>query len=66
MVTFGEDVCCGFKMTFKETHSNAMERLITEATKIDMSHKPTMNRKTGYRANCVLRLRSSLSADNTQ
>ena len=63
---FGEDVCCGFKMSVSETHSNAMERLITEATKIDLSHKPTMNRKAGYRANCVLRLRSTLTADNTQ
>ena len=53
-------------MTVKETHQNAIDRLITEATKIDLSTKPTMNRKAGYRSNCVLRLRSSLSADNTQ
>ena len=63
---FGEDLCCKFKMSVKETHSNAMERQITEATKIDLSQKPTMNRKVGYRANCVLPLRSSLTADNTQ
>ena len=63
---FSDNVCCMFKMTVKETHQNAIERLITEATKIDLSTKPTMNRKAGYRSNCVLRLRSSLTADNTQ
>ena len=60
---FGNSVCCDFKMNVKETHANAMNRQITEATKIDMSSKPTMNRKTGYRANSVLRLRSSLTAE---
>ena len=61
---FGNGVCCGFKMSVRETHCNAMDRQITEATKIDMSLKPTMNRKTGYRSNSVLRLRSSLTAEN--
>ena len=60
-----ENICCEFRMSVKETHSNAMERQITEATKIDLSDKKTMNRKAGYRANSVLRLRSSLTADNT-
>ena len=63
---FGNNVCNEFKMSVKETHQNAIERLITEATKIDQCDKPTMNRKAGYRSNCVLRLRSSLTADNTQ
>ena len=61
--TFDYDVCGGFRMNVRETHTNAMERLITEAIKIDSSVKPTMNRKTGYRANNVLRLRSSLTSD---
>ena len=60
-----ENICCEFRMSVKETHSNAMERQITEATKIDLSEKKTMNRKADYRANSVLRLRSSLTADIT-
>ena len=63
---FSDNSCAQFKMSVKETHQSAIERLITEATKIDMCDKPTMNRKAGYRSNCVLRLRSSLTADNTQ
>ena len=53
-------------MSVKETHQNAIERLITEATKIDLCDKQIMNQKAGYSSNCVLRLRSSLTADNTQ
>ena len=63
---FSDSLCAQFKMSVKETHQSAIDRLITEATKIDMCDKPTMNRKAGYRSNCVLRLRSSLTADNTQ
>ena len=51
--------CYGFKMSVRATHRNAMERQITEAIRIDMSNKPSMNRKTGYRVNNVLRLRST-------
>ena len=67
--THNEDVgnskCCGFRISVKETHTNAMNRQITEATKIDQSDKPTMNRKVGYRTNNVLRLKSSITSNDT-
>ena len=62
---FKYDECAGFKMNVKETHTSAMNRLITEAVKIDSSSRPIMNRRTGYRANSVLRLTSSIASENT-
>ena len=60
---FSNDKCCGYKMTVRETHKTALDRQITEAVKIDMSNKQTLNRKTGFRVNNVLSLRSSLALD---
>ena len=64
---FGEDECCGFRMNVMESHKTAMDRQITEAVKIDMKERNgtenVLNRKTGYRVNGVLRLRSTLSSD---
>ena len=62
---FGTHVCCGFKMNVTETHMNAMDRQITEAINIDTQTKPSLNRKTGFRTNGVLRLRSSLTSDDS-
>ena len=59
---FNYDECEGFRMSIKETHKNAFNRLTTEAVKIGNSERPVMNRKSGYRVNTVLRLSSSLSA----
>ena len=59
---FNYDDCEGFRMSIKETHRNAFNRLTTEAVKIENSDRPVMNRKSGYRVNTVLRLSSSLSA----
>ena len=52
-------------MNVRETHKTALDRQITEAVKIDMSNKQTLNRKTGFRVNNVLSLRSSLASDYT-
>ena len=38
---------------------------MTEAVKIDLSECPVMNRKTGFRTNSVLCIRSSLSVEHT-
>ena len=62
---FEYDKCSGFKMNICETHKSAFERLVTEAVKIDLSERPTMNRKTGFKTNTVLRLSSSLSAEHS-
>ena len=62
---FGTHVCFGFKMNVTETHMNAMDRQITEAINIDTQTKPSLNRKTGFRTNGVLRLRSSLTSDDS-
>ena len=62
---FLSDKCCGYQMNVRETHKTALDRQITEAVKIDMSNKQTLNRKTGFRINNVLSLRSSLAPDNT-
>ena len=62
---FDYDVCGGFRMSVKETHKNAFDRVVTEAVKISMSERPVMNRKSGFRTNSVLRLSSSLSAEHT-
>ena len=59
------DKCSGFRMNICETHKNAFERLVAEAVKIDLSDRPTMNRKTGFKTNTVLRLSSSLSAEHS-
>ena len=50
---FEYDRCSGFKLNIKETHKSAFERLVTEAVKIDLSDRPTMNRKTGFTINTV-------------
>ena len=64
---FDYDVCSGFRMNVCDTHQSAMNRVVTEAVKIEKCSRPTMNRKTGYRANSVLRLTSSLTSErNTQ
>ena len=60
---FDFDQCGGFKMNVRETHKSAMERLITEAVKIETSEKPTLNLRTGYRANNVLRLRPNYGSN---
>ena len=57
---FSAPPCHQFKMCIKQSHETAMNRLVTEAVKIDTSTKPLMNRKRGYRVNSVLSL-SSLS-----
>ena len=62
---FSNDKCCGYKMTVRETYKTALDRQITEAVKIDMTNKQTLNRKTGFRVNNVLSLRSSLASDYT-
>ena len=41
-------VFCGFRMNVREVHTNAMERQLTEAVKIENSKRPSMNRKSGY------------------
>ena len=51
---FGDDPCYGFRMSVRETHTSAMIRQVTEAIKIDMQTKPSMNRKNGFRVNSVL------------
>ena len=61
---FLNDKCCGYKMNVRETHRSALDRQITEAVKIDTTNKQTLNRKTGFRVNTVLSLRSSLTSDN--
>ena len=60
---FDYDACSGFRMNVCETHQSALNRVITEAVKIERCSRPTMNRKTGYRANSVLRLTSSLTSE---
>ena len=60
---FDYDVCGGFRMNVCETHQSALNRVVTEAVKIEKCSRPTMNRKTGYRANSVLRLTSSVITD---
>ena len=62
---FDYDECAGFRMNVRETHTSTMNRLITEAVKIESSTRPTMNRKSGYRANSVLKLTSSRTSDST-
>ena len=59
---FEYDECGGFIMNVRESHRTSLDRQITEAVKIDTCPKQLLNRKTGFRANSVLRLRSTLSA----
>ena len=59
---FKYDICGGYRMNVRMTNKSVFERLVTEAVRIEMSDKPTLNRKSGFRANSVLRLRSSLNA----
>ena len=58
---FAYDRCGGFRMNVKESHKTALDRQITEAVKIETCEKQILNRRTGYRANTVLRLSSTLS-----
>ena len=57
---FSQPPCHQFKMCISQNHETTISRLVTEAVKIDISTKPLMNRKRGYRCNSVLSL-SSLS-----
>ena len=57
---FSAPPCHQFKMCITQSHETTINRLVTEAVKIDTSTKPLMNRKRGYRVNSVLSL-SSLS-----
>ena len=41
-------VCCVFRMNVREVHTNAMERQLTEAVKIENIERPSLNRKRGY------------------
>ena len=61
---FKEPPCHQYKMSVTNCHNTTLDRLVTEAVKIDKSNKPTLNRKTGFRANSVLKLRTTqLTAD---
>ena len=62
---FDTHVCFGFRMNVTDSHTNAMERQITEAIKIETQTKPSLNRKQGFRSNGVLRLRASLTSDDS-
>ena len=57
---FSEPPCHQFKMSVTQCHNTALDRLVTEAVKINKSEKPLMNRKKGFRVNSVLSL-STLS-----
>ena len=52
--------CHKFRMNVTNCHSTALDRLVTEAVKIDTSAKTTMNRQHGFRVNSMLKLSSSL------
>ena len=41
-------VCCGLRMNVGEVHTNAMERQLTEAVKIENIERPSLNRKRRY------------------
>ena len=62
---FTQPPCHQYKMSVTQCHDTALDRLVTEAVKIDLSTKPTMNRKKGFRSNHVLRLRTSLSRNTS-
>ena len=57
---FCEPPCHQFKMSVTQYHNTALDRLVTEAVKINKQEKPLMNRKRGFRVNSVLSL-STLS-----
>ena len=57
---FCEPPCHQFKMSVTQCHNTALDRLVTEAVKINKQEKPLMNRKRGFRVNSVLSL-STLS-----
>ena len=46
-VQFDFGVCSGFRMNVREMHTNATERQLTEAIKIENMTGPSMNRKSG-------------------
>ena len=62
---FAYDRCGGFRMNVKGSHKTAIDRQITEAVKIETCEKLVLNRKTGFKANSVLRLRSSLNGNDS-
>lgn len=55
---FNEPPCHLYKMNVTNCHNTTLDRLVTEAVKIDKSTAPTLNRKTAFRANSVLKLRT--------
>ena len=55
-----EPPCHKFKMNVTSCHYTALDRLVTEAVKIDTSDRTVMNRKQGFRVNSVLKLSTSL------
>ena len=62
---FTQPPCHQYKMSVTQCHDTALDRLVTEAVKIDLSTRPTLNRKKGFRSNHVLRLRTSLSRNTS-
>ena len=62
---FGEPPCHQYIMNVTDCHNTTLDRLVTEAVKVEQSKHPTLNRKQGFRVNSVLKLRTSLTADKT-
>ena len=54
-----EPPCHSFKMNVTSSHYTALDRLVTEAVKIETCHGE-MNRKQGFRSNNVLKLETSI------
>ena len=62
---FAEPPCHQYRMNVTQCHETTLDRLVTEAVKINLAKRPTLNRKKGFRTNHVLRLRTSLSRNAT-
>ena len=62
---FTEPPCHQYKMSVTQCHEKALDRLVTEAVKIDMTKRPTLNRKRGFGTNRLLGLKTSLGPDST-
>ena len=60
---FGEPPCHQYIMNVTNCHNTTLDRLVTEAIKIEQSKQPTLNRKQGFGVNSVLKLRTSLTGD---
>ena len=56
---FTKPQCHQFQMNVTKCHDTPLDRLVTEAVKIEHATRPLMNRKRGYRVNSVLTLSSS-------